>query len=83
MSGNRSDRERVMAAGGASVGLAAMLLGSIAFLAWRMERQALETADALNGIRADPGMFFDLANVNASLERMIGSLHAMRTEGEA
>ena len=72
-----------MAAGGASVGLAAVLLGSIAFLAWRIERQALETAEALDGIRDSTGMFFDLANVNASLERMTGSLRAMRTEGES
>ena len=72
-----------MAAGGASVGLAAVLLGSIAFLAWRIERQAIETTEALDGIRDNTGMFFDLANVNASLERMIGSLRAMDTEGES
>lgn len=72
-----------MAAGGASVGLAAVLLGSIALLAWRMDRQALETADALNGIRDNTGIFFDLANVNASLERMVSDLRSMRTEGEA
>lgn len=70
-----------MAAGGASVGLAAVLLGSIALLAWRMDRQALETADALNGIRDNTGIFFDLANVNASLERMVSDLRSMRTEG--
>jgi hypothetical protein len=72
-----------MAAGAGSVGLAAVLLGSIAFLAWRIERQAMETEEALDGIRDNTGMFFDLANVNASLERMIGSLRTMRTEGEA
>lgn len=83
MSGKRSDRERVMAAGGASVGLAAALLGSITFLAWRIERQAIQTTEALDGLRDNTGVFFDLANVNASLERMTGTLSAMRTEGEA
>lgn len=79
----RSDREQVTLAAGVSVGLAAALLGSVAFLAWRIEREARETETALDGIRDRTGMLFDLANVNAVLERMTGDLRRMRTEASA
>ena len=83
MTSRRSDREWVMPAAGISVGLAAALLGSIAFLAWRIERQAMETEKALGGIRDKTGALFDLANMNAALERMTGELRATRPEASA
>ncbi len=72
-----------MLAAGAAGGLAAALLGSVAFLAWRIERRAMETEKALGGIRDETGALFDLANINAALERMTGDLRATRAEASA
>jgi hypothetical protein len=77
-----SERERTIRAAGASAGIAVGLLGSVALLAWRIERRAGEVEDAIDGVREKTHAIREIPRINAALGRMTGELRRMRTEQE-
>lgn len=71
------DREQAFRAAGASVAVAAALLGSIAVLAWRIERRASEVEDAIDAVREKTHVMREIPTANIALSRMIADLRRM------
>lgn len=76
------EREQAFRAAGASVAVAAGLLGSIALLAWRIERRAREVEGAIDGVREKTHALRELPTANIALDRMTGDLRRLRAARE-
>lgn len=76
------DRGQAFQAAGASVALAAALLGSIAVLAWRIERRASEVEDAIDAVREKTHAMREIPTANIALSRMTADLRRLRTPQE-
>ena len=76
------EREQAFRAAGASVAVAAGLLGSIAVLAWRIERRAREVEDAIDAVREKTHAMREIPTVNIALGRMTAELRRLRAPQE-
>lgn len=76
------EREQAFRAAGASVAVAAGLLGSIAVLAWRIERRAREVEDAIDAVREKTHAMREIPTVNIALGRMTADLRRLRAPQE-
>lgn len=76
------EREQTLRAAGASVAIAGGLLGSIALLAWRIERRARQVEDAIDGVREKTHAIRDIPKANAALSSMTADLRRLHAREE-
>lgn len=76
------EREQAFRAAGASVAVAAGLLGSIALLAWRIERRARDVEDAIDAVRLKTHGIRDIPKATIALTRMTADLRRLRAAQE-
>ena len=77
-----ADREQAIRAAGVAAAVAAGMLGSVALLAWRIERHAGQVEEAIDGVREKTYRLRDIPKANAALDRMLGDLRRLRSAEE-